>query len=108
MIKSKSDLKEYLLERKQIKSLIQFIDARHDVQKNDLQMREWVEAYNLPIFTIVTKIDYVPRSKVQKVIAEIGATSMKDMGNVMKEAKSEIGTAADGKSINDVVKELLG
>ncbi|MCM1003393.1 MAG: ribosome biogenesis GTP-binding protein YihA/YsxC [Candidatus Gastranaerophilales bacterium] len=64
-------LEEYLLNRKQIKSLIQFIDARHDIQKNDFQMREWVEAYNLPIFTIVTKIDYVPRGKVQKVVADI-------------------------------------
>ncbi len=64
-------LEEYLLNRKQIKSLIQFIDARHEVQKNDKQMREWVEAYNLPIFTIVTKVDYVPRGKVQKVVADV-------------------------------------
>ena len=32
---------------------------------------------------------------------------MKDMGIVMKEAKAQIGTAADGKTINEVVKELL-
>ena len=64
-------LEEYLLNRKQIKSLIQFIDARHEIQKNDFQMREWVEAYNLPIFTILTKIDYVPRSKQQSVIAQV-------------------------------------
>ena len=64
-------MEEYLLNRKQIKSLIQFIDARHEIQKNDFQMREWVEAYNLPIFTVVTKIDYVPRGKVQKVVADI-------------------------------------
>ena len=64
-------LEEYLLNRKQIKSLIQFIDARHDIQKNDLQMREWIKAYNLPIFTIVTKIDYIPRGRVQKVISSV-------------------------------------
>ncbi len=64
-------LEEYLLNRKQIKSLIQFIDARHDIQKNDFQMREWVENYNLPIFTIVTKIDYVPNSKHLSVISKI-------------------------------------
>lgn len=64
-------LEEYLLERKQIKSLIQFIDARHDIQKNDFQMREWVEAYNLPIFTIATKIDYIPRGKQLQVISKI-------------------------------------
>lgn len=64
-------LEEYLLKRKQIKSLIQFIDARHDIQKNDFAMREWVAAYNLPIFTVVTKIDYIPKSKQAGVIANV-------------------------------------
>ena len=44
---------------------------------------------------------------VQKVIEKVGATSIKDMGNVMKEAKSIIGAGSDGKTINEVVKELL-
>lgn len=61
-------LEEYLLERKQIKSLIQLIDGRHDIQKNDYQMREWVQAYNLPVMTVVTKMDYVPRSKTLNVV----------------------------------------
>lgn len=61
-------LEEYLLERKQIKSLIQLIDGRHEIQKNDYQMREWVTAYNLPIMTVITKMDYVSRSKVLNVI----------------------------------------
>jgi len=61
-------LEEYLLERKQIKSLIQLIDGRHEIQKNDFQMREWIEAYKLPIMTVVTKMDYVPRSKTLNVI----------------------------------------
>lgn len=64
-------LEEYLLNRKQIKSLVQFIDARHEIQKNDFQMREWVNAYNLPIFTIVTKVDNIPRSKIQKVVTYV-------------------------------------
>ena len=61
-------LEEYLLERKQIKSLIQLIDGRHEIQKNDYQMREWVTAYNLPIMTVITKMDYVSCSKVLNVI----------------------------------------
>lgn len=64
-------LEEYLLNRKQIKSLIQFVDARHDIQKNDFQMREWVEAYNMPIFTIVTKVDYLTRGNIQKVVSNV-------------------------------------
>ena len=44
---------------------------------------------------------------VEEIIAEVGATSMKDMGVVMKEAKAKIGPAADGKTINEIVKEKL-
>ena len=69
--KWQKNLEEYLLNRKQIKSLIQFIDARHDIQKNDFQMREWVEVYNLPIFTVITKIDYIPRGKHLQVLSKI-------------------------------------
>lgn len=45
---------------------------------------------------------------VSKVIEETGATSIKDMGIVMKEAKAKIGAGADGRTINEAVKELLG
>ena len=44
---------------------------------------------------------------VKQVIEETGATSMKDMGTVMKGSKEKIGPAADGKTINEVVKSLL-
>lgn len=46
-------------------------------------------------------------AKVSEIIAKVGATSMKDMGKVMKEAKAEIGASADGKAINEAVKKLL-
>lgn len=46
-------------------------------------------------------------TEVKKVIEKLNATSMKDMGPVMKEAKSTIGAQADGKRINEVVKSLL-
>lgn len=46
-------------------------------------------------------------AEVKKIVEKLGATSMKDMGPVMKEAKAAIGAAADGRAINEVVKELL-
>ncbi len=46
-------------------------------------------------------------AKVKEIIEEVGATSMKDMGNVMKAAKEKIGAAADGRAINEMVKKLL-
>lgn len=46
-------------------------------------------------------------AEVKKVIEKLNATSMKDMGPVMKEAKAAIGAQTDGKRINEVVKSLL-
>ena len=46
--------------------------------------------------------------KIKEIIEKLGATSMKDMGRVMKEAKEEIGLSADGKTINEIVKQMLG
>ncbi len=45
---------------------------------------------------------------VKEVIRKEGATSIKDMGKVMKAAKEEIGAASDGRTINEAVKKLLG
>jgi len=44
---------------------------------------------------------------VEQIIVEVEATSMKDMGKVMKAAKEKMGASADGKTINEVVKEKL-
>ena len=45
--------------------------------------------------------------KIKEIIAQVGATSMKDMGKIMKEAKEQLGVTADGKMINEIVKKLL-
>lgn len=59
--------------------------------------------------------EYLPKQlsieEVEEIVKEVikneGATSMKDMGKVMKAAKEKIGAASDGKTINEVVKQLL-
>ena len=46
---------------------------------------------------------------VSAAIAETGATSMKDMGRVMKAAQATLATKnADGKLVSEVVKARLG
>lgn len=69
--KWQKNLEEYLLNRSEIKSLIHLIDARHDIQKNDFQMRDWVNTNTIPVITVVTKFDYVPRSKALNVLSKI-------------------------------------
>lgn len=41
------------------------------------------------------------------IIRQLGATSMKDMGAVMKEAKIKFGNTVDGKRLSDFVKQGL-
>lgn len=62
------NLEEYLLKRETIVSTIQFIDARHDIQKNDIQMQEWLKHNNVPCFNILTKCDYISRNEIIKKI----------------------------------------
>ena len=38
------------------------------------------------------------REKLEVIVKEVGATTIKDMGKVMKVAKEQIGTAADGRN----------
>ena len=44
---------------------------------------------------------------IEEVIAETGATSMKDMGKVMQAAKAKTAGRADNKIINEIVKKKL-
>ena len=46
------------------------------------------------------------KAEVEKIIAQVGATSPADMGKVMGAAKVLSGKA-DGKAISDLVKQLL-
>lgn len=46
--------------------------------------------------------------ELEQIISKIGATTMKDMGTIMKEAKAKMGASADGKTINEVAKEIMG
>lgn len=47
------------------------------------------------------------REIVTAVIAEVGATSARDMGKVMPAVMSRTKGAADGKLVNQLVRELL-
>ena len=44
---------------------------------------------------------------LKKIVADVGATSMKDMGKVMGIATKQLAGKADGRLISEVVKKLL-
>ena len=46
-------------------------------------------------------------TKMKEIIQKVGASTVKDLGTVMKEAKTTIGAQADGKRINEVARKFL-
>jgi len=48
------------------------------------------------------------RDIVKKAVVETGATGQKDMGKLMKIVMPQVKGKADGKLVNDIVKEVLG
>ena len=76
--------------------------GREDLIKQNDEEIEILTQY-LPKQLSVEEIENI----VKEVISEVGATSIKDMGIVMKTSKEKIGAAADGKTISEVVKKLL-
>jgi uncharacterized protein len=46
-------------------------------------------------------------NEVKQIIAQTGASSMRDMGKVMGTASKTLAGKADGKKISDIVKKLL-
>ena len=48
------------------------------------------------------------RPIVAAAVADVGATSMKQMGQVMKAVMPRVHGRADGRAVNAIVRELLG
>lgn len=44
---------------------------------------------------------------VEKIIGELGATSKKDMGRVIKAAMEKLSGAADGSTVSEITRSLL-
>ena len=76
--------------------------GREDLIEKNNQELEILATY-LPKQLSTEEIEEV----VKNIISKVGATSIKEMGAVMKGAKEEMGASADGKTINEIVKELL-
>ena len=76
--------------------------GRQELADNELAEAAVMEKY-LPKPLSQEEIE----AKIKEVIAQVGATSMKDMGKVMGAASKALAGQADGKTISAVVKALL-
>lgn len=77
--------------------------GRADLADTERREREVLQAY-LPAAPDAAAVD----TTVAAVVAELGASGMKDMGRVMKEALARLGAGADGKTVSAAVRKALG
>lgn len=75
---------------------------RKEMAENELKQAEVIERF-LPEQMSDDEI----KSAVIAIIQEVGAESMKDMGKVMNLANEKMAGKADGKTIANMVKNLL-
>lgn len=76
--------------------------GRQDLSEAELAQVDVLESY-LPKQLSAEEIE----AEVKKIIAEVGAASMKEMGKVMGTASKLLAGKADGRVISDIVKKLL-
>ena len=75
--------------------------------RTDLAEPEEAQAEVIAAFLPQQLSDEEIQAKVKAVIAELGASSMKDMGKVMGKANAAMAGQADGSRIAAAVKSLL-
>jgi uncharacterized protein YqeY len=86
-------------------------DAAEEYQRVGDQARADAELAELKVLE-----NYLPRQMdaaeiepiARRVIAQLGATSQKQLGAVMSATMAEVAGKADGKLVNQVVRRLLG
>ncbi|MFP4290977.1 MAG: GatB/YqeY domain-containing protein [Cyclobacteriaceae bacterium] len=75
--------------------------------REDLANKEQIELEIINRYLPQPMTEEELRAALQKIIAEEGATDMKDMGKVMGRATQELAGRADGKQISQIVRNLL-
>ncbi|MDB4977352.1 MAG: uncharacterized protein JWN48_5693 [Myxococcaceae bacterium] len=90
------------LRKQRVESIDQYqAGGREDLVAQEVQEKALLEAY-LPAAPTREAIEAAAR----EVVAELGASSIKDMGRVVQATKGRL-TGVDGKELSDVVRGLL-
>ena len=77
--------------------------GREDLVEKESKEIEFLRAYLPPQLS-----EEEVRDIIKKAAAETGAAGQKDMGKLMKVVMPQVKGKADGKLVNDIVKEVLG
>ncbi|MBW4583157.1 MAG: GatB/YqeY domain-containing protein [Tildeniella nuda ZEHNDER 1965/U140] len=106
---------ESLTEAQEIEVLVQLAKQRRDsiaqyqqANRADLADQEAQELAILEEYLPKQLSDEEIATAIDQIIAQVGATSAKDMGKVMSPVMQQLKGKADGKKVQDLVKAKLG
>lgn len=94
--------------QKGIKQREEAIAQYKNAGRDDLVEKEQSQIDIFSLYLPKQLSDEELEAEIKKIIEEVGAASIKDMGKVMNPAKEKLGGSADGKRINEAVKKILG
>jgi hypothetical protein len=92
---------------KQVKQRNDSVTQYRGGGREDLAQKEEAEIEIFSKYMPKQLSDNELKTALEKIIAEVGATSLKDMGKIMGAASATLGSRVDGKRINECVKALL-
>ena len=92
---------------KAVKQRKESSDLYKEQGRDDLYQKEIVELEIIQEYLPKQLSESELEKELQKIIDEVGATSMKEMGKVMGYATKALAGKADGKSVSAAVRKLL-
>jgi uncharacterized protein len=93
--------------QKQVKQRNDSMTQYKEAGRDDLYDIEAAEAAIFETYLPQQLNDEELETAILSIIAQVGATSIKDIGKIMGAASKSIGAQADGKRINECAKKLL-
>lgn len=114
LAQTEKDASENISEEKEMSILNKLAKQRKDAisifeeqGRSDLADDEKKELTVIEQFLPAQMEESEVRDIISAIVQSTGASGMKDMGRVMKDAMQELIGKADGKLISDITKELL-
>lgn len=99
-------IETYLTQRTELRGVVNLIDGRHEPSDYDIQMRDWLDYYNIPVLYVATKVDKLPKSKLkqQKEMLQNKLELQDNEKLVMFSAKTKVGKDEIWNWIEDKIK----
>ena len=67
-------VKAYLLHSKQLRCVMVLVDARHQPQKSDIVLINWLEMHHIPFLILLTKADKAAKYRVKRNLSTLQDT----------------------------------